>query len=71
MQITLLSHDDSDDDCKRTAYYVEHEGEQVYLAHAALGTYWTWQEIQERARNKFGDDVEIVFAPGTYCETEK
>ncbi len=60
MKIILHSEDDSDDDCRRDTFFAIVDGKRHYLAACALGTKYTWLEIQERARKIFGQDVEIV-----------
>jgi len=59
MKIKVLSYDDSEDDCRRETYYTLVNGREVLLAPCALGSYYTFLEIQEKARSLFGADVEL------------
>lgn len=59
MQIKVLSYDDSEEDCRRETYYTVVDGKEVLLAPCALGSYYTFLEIQANARKLFGDDVEL------------
>jgi hypothetical protein len=61
MKITVQSHDDSDDDCKRDTYFTIVDGVNHLLAPCALGSWYTHLEIVERAKTLFGDDVEIEY----------
>lgn len=59
MKINVLSYDDSDSDCRRETYYTMVDGKEILLAPCALGSYYTFLEIQETARKIFGADVEL------------
>ena len=61
MKITVTSYDDSDDDCKRDTYVTVVDGEEHCLAPCALGNEFTYREIETRARELFGEDVEIEY----------
>lgn len=69
MKIKVLSHDDSEEDCRRESYYTEATGERVYLSSCALGSYYTFLEIQEKARKLFGADVELDLSQARHLET--
>lgn len=60
MRIVLESYDDSEEDCKRDTFFTVVDGKEHCLAPCSLGSWWTWLEIQEKARQLFGADVEIV-----------
>jgi hypothetical protein len=57
MQITITTIDDSDDDCRRTTYETRVDGKLYTLAACSL----RGEGVEERARELFGDDVEIVW----------
>ena len=61
MKITVTSYDDSEPDCKRDTYITVVDGKEILLAPCALGSYYTYLEIVERAKELFGNDVEIVW----------
>lgn len=59
MKINVLSYDDSEEDCRRETYYTMVDGKEILLAPCALGSYYTFLEIQKEARKIFGADVEL------------
>jgi len=69
MKITVTSYDDSEPDCKRDTYITVVDGKEHLLAPCALGSYWTHLEILERARELFGEDVEVEY--DCWITTEK
>lgn len=69
MKINVLSYDDSEEDCRRNTYYTMVDGKEVTLAACALGSYYTFLEIQEKARKVFGADVELDTSNAHYLTT--
>lgn len=61
MKITVTSYDDSEPDCKRDTYITVVDGVEHCLAPCALNSRWTFEGIEERARELFGDDVEVEY----------
>jgi hypothetical protein len=62
MKITVQSHDDSDDDCIRSTFYTIVDGKNHRLAPCALGSKFTYLEIELEAKRLFGADVEIEYS---------
>lgn len=69
MKINILSYDDSEEDCRRETYYTMVDGKEVLLAPCALGSYYTFLEIQETARKIFGADVELDLSKARHLTT--
>ena len=69
MKIKVQSYDDSEEDCRRETYYTVVDGREHVLAGCALGSYYTFLEIQENARRLFGEDVEIDLSEARYLTT--
>jgi len=69
MKIKIEGYEDGDDDCSRTTYYTMVDGKEVLLAPCALSGYYTFLEIQTKARKIFGADVELEFSD-VYIQTK-
>lgn len=63
MKIKVQSYDDSEEDCRRETFYTVVDGKEYLLAPCALpSSEYTFREIEEKARELFGADVEITYA---------
>ena len=62
MKINVQRRNDSDSDCRRYTFFAVVDGKEFTLAAAALGTRFTIQEIEAKARGYFGWEVEIEYA---------
>ena len=62
MKITVTSYADSDEDCRRDTYVTVVNGKEYLLAPCALAGFDTYDEIEQRARNLFGENVEVVYS---------
>jgi len=62
MKITVTRYDDSEPDCTRHTYTTVVDGKEYCLAACALGSEYTFRDIEETARELFGSDVEIEYS---------
>lgn len=62
MKIQVYTYDASEPDCRRSDYCCRVDGKEYLLAGSALGSEYTIREIEEKARELFGADVEITYA---------
>jgi len=62
MQITITFQDASDDDCRRVDYVTVVDGQEHCLSACALGNEYSDREAENRARQLWGNDIEISYS---------
>lgn len=62
MKIKITFEDASDDDCRRVDYVTVVDGKTHCLSACALGNEYNDREAETRARELFGNDVQISYS---------
>lgn len=63
MKIQVFERDASEEDCRRVDYCCKVNGQEFLLSPSCLpGSEYAKREVEEKARELFGADVEIVYS---------